>query len=51
MKHLSLYVIATVNTNTPIARQPRRAKKNFLRVPAWLRPFKAERLESREALT
>lgn len=53
MKHLALYVIATVNTDNPprpIAAQPARAKKRFRR-PAWLRLHKAQRLDSREALT
>jgi hypothetical protein len=51
VKHLSLYVIATVNTETPpspsAARRPRE-KKRFFR-SAFLRPFRAPRLDSREA--
>ena len=53
MKHLALYVIATVNTDNPpppITAQPSRTKRRFRR-PAWLRLFKATRLDSREALT
>ena len=54
MKHLSLYVIATVNTAPTVppkrAAGPDRPKKRF-RVPAWFRTFRAPRLESREALT
>ena len=51
MKHLSLYVIATMNTAPqPMPARPRRVKKRFA-VPNWLRPFRAARLDSREALT
>jgi hypothetical protein len=51
VKHLSLYVIATMNTAPqPMPARPRRAKKRFV-TANWLRPFRAARLESREALT
>jgi hypothetical protein len=53
VKHLALFAIATANTDSPqppIVARPRRERKHF-RAPAWLRPFKAPRLDSREALT
>ena len=53
MKHLSLYVIATLNADTPppptVSRPPRREKKRF-RATAWLSRSEAPRLESREAV-
>jgi hypothetical protein len=53
VKHLSLYVIATVNT-APTARPksaaaPARAKKRFFRVPSFVRTRSTPQLESREA--
>jgi hypothetical protein len=51
VKHLSLYVIATVNTETtprPSAARRPREKGRFFRA-ALLRPFRAPRLDSREA--
>jgi hypothetical protein len=53
VKHLSLYAIATMNTDSPprpITARPPRAKKRF-RAAAWLRRSRAPRLDSREALT
>jgi hypothetical protein len=53
VKHLALFVIATAGTDTPpppIVARRHREKKPF-RAAAWLRPFKAPRFASREALT
>ena len=52
MKHLSLYVIATVNTAPqvrPTAEKPARPKKEF-KAPAFFRAFRG-RFGARAALT